>query len=80
MASKMDVIFKEYYLYVRTSSEQADIFRIGPEKSVEQHTKSPWESTWSSPRIQDGDQNGRHLSKNINSILETPNTKLKFSE
>jgi len=41
MASKMDVIFKEYYLYVRTSSEQADIFRIGPEKSVEQHTKSP---------------------------------------
>jgi len=41
MASKMDVIFKEYYLYIRTSSEEAEIFRIGPEISVEQHTKSP---------------------------------------
>ena len=40
----MDVIFKEYYLYVRTNSEQAEIFRIGPDKSVEEHTKSPGES------------------------------------
>src|SRR6218665_120242 len=63
MASKMDIIFKEYYLYVRTSSEQAEIFRIGPEKLVEQHTNSSDESLWSSPRIQDGVQNGRQLSK-----------------
>ena len=27
-----------YYLYVRTSSEQTEIFRKGQEKSVEQHT------------------------------------------
>jgi len=45
MASKMDFIFKEHYLYVRTSSEQAIILRIGPKKSVEQHTKSPGESS-----------------------------------
>ena len=46
MASKMAVIFKEYYLYVRTSSEQTEIFRIGPEKAVEQHTKSPGENAF----------------------------------
>jgi len=34
----MAVILKEYYLYVRTSSEQAEIFRIALEKSVEQHS------------------------------------------
>ena len=45
----MAVIFKENYLYVRTSSGQAEIFRIGPEKSVEQHTKSPEESPWNFP-------------------------------
>ena len=56
MASKMAIIFKDNYLYVRTSSEQAEIFRIGPEISVEQQTKSPGESAWSFSRIQDGVQ------------------------
>ena len=60
MASKMDVIFKEYYLYAWISLVQAEIFRIGPEKSAEQHTKSPGESAWSFQEIQDGVQNG-HL-------------------
>ena len=64
MASKMAIIFKEYYLYVRTSSEQAEIFRIGPEKAVEQHTKSSGQSTVSFfQEIQDGVQNGRHFQR-----------------
>jgi len=79
MASKMDVIFKEYYLYVRSSPEQADIFRIGPEKSAEQHTKSPGESPATFQKAQDGIQNGRHL-KNISCMLEIAHNKLKFSE
>jgi len=44
MASKMAIIFKEYYFYVRTSSGEVKIFRIRPEQSVQQHTKSPGES------------------------------------
>ena len=57
MASKMTVIFKENYLYVRTSSGQAEIFRIGSEILVEQHTKSPGKSPGAFQEIQDGVQN-----------------------
>jgi len=54
MASKMDAIFKEYYSYVRTSSGQAEIFKIGPEKSVEHHTNTEdtkWPSTATSSSV-----------------------------
>src|SRR6218665_3743312 len=79
MASKMAIIFKEYYLCVRISSEQAEIFRIGPGISVEQHTKRPGQSPWSFQEIQDGVQNGRHLNRNISFMLEIAPNKLKFS-
>src|SRR6218665_1954698 len=69
MASKMAVIFKEYYLCVRTSSEQAEIFRIGPEKLVEQHTKSPGESPWSFPRNPRWRPKWPSFSKNITCML-----------
>src|SRR6218665_999990 len=80
MASKMHVIFKEYYLYVRTSSGQADIFRIGPEKSVERHTKSSGESLWSVPRNPRWRPKWTSFSKNITCMLELAQNKLKFSE
>ena len=70
MASKMAVIFKEHHLYVWISSEQAEIFRMGPVKSAEQHTKSPGESPGAFQEIQDGVQNGHHFSKNISRMLE----------
>jgi len=54
MASKMDLIFKEHHLYLWISSEQAEIFRIGPEKPAAQHTKSPGESPEDFQEIQGG--------------------------
>src|SRR6218665_4036055 len=79
MASKMDVIFKEYYMYVRTSSEQAAIFRIGPEKLVEQHTKSPGESHRCSPRNSRWRLKWTSFSKNITCMLELVQNNLTFS-
>ena len=79
MASKMAVILKEYYLYVRTSSEQAEIFRIGPEKAVEQHTKSPGQSPWNFPRNSRWRPKWLSFSKNITCMLELAQNKLKFS-
>src|SRR6218665_1594699 len=59
-------------------SYQAEIFRMDPEKSVEQHTKSLVESPWSFPEIQDSVQNGRHL-KQKSCMLEIAHNKLTFS-
>src|SRR6218665_3666968 len=78
MASKMAIIFKENCLYVRTSSGQAEIFRIGPEKSVEQHTKSPEESPWSFPRNPRWRQKWPSFKKNFSSRLEIAHNNQNF--
>ena len=78
MASKMAVIFKEYCLYVRTSSGQAEIFRIGSEKLVQQNTKSPGESPWSFPRNSIWRSKWTSFAKNITCMLELAQNKLKF--
>ena len=70
MASKMAIIFKEHHFYVRTSSEQAEIFRIGPEKAVEQHTKSPGQSAVSFPRNPRWRPKWPSFSKNITCVFE----------
>src|SRR6218665_160253 len=80
MAFKMTVIFKENYLYVITSSGQAEIFRIGSEKSVEQHTKCPGESFLSFPRNSRWRSKWTSFSKNITCMLKLAQNKLKFSE
>ena len=80
MASKMDVIIKEYYLCVRTSSEQAEIARIGPEKPVEQHTESPEESPWGFPRNSRWRPKWPSFSKNITCMFELAQNKPTISE
>jgi len=63
----------------RHFSKQAEIFRIGPEKSAEQHTKSPRESHWRFPRNPRWCPKWLSLNKNISCTLEIAHNKLKFS-
>src|SRR6218665_4173337 len=70
MTSKMAIIFKEYYLCVRTSSEQAEIFRLDQKKPAEQHNKSPGESPSSFPRNLRWRPKWPSFSKNITCMLE----------